>query len=141
MINNESVINSLIEQWTVIESLSDKLRPFVGIVGGKIFNGPAPPDESFNLLLVLSYSCLDEFLSQCLIEDIFSVNVKGKFPMLGAKMVASKQSIKWKNYKLINEGKIARNNLAHKSKFADKKECEKYIDAVKNEFLGWGILS
>ena len=56
-------------------------------------------------------------------------------------MEDSKNSLEWKNYEAVYEGKEQRNKLAHESKLASKEDCLRYVVAVRQEFIAWGILT
>jgi hypothetical protein len=142
MIQDDEFKQGIQEQWSAISELEKRLKPIIsqGLMGGFRSNGS--PDESYNLLLVLAYSSLDEVLSQCIAEHVFECPLNGRrFLMLGTKMESSKISITWNAYDLIDEGKKARNNLAHQSVFANKNDCIKYVEAVRKELKIWGLFS
>lgn len=141
MINSEECKEELNKQWETIEQLGKKLRPWKGIVGGRIFEGRGSPDEAYNLLLVLAYASVDELLDQMIQEGVFTCPRSGKrAPMLGTKMDRSRGYIKWKNYDEVYAGKEARNRLAHSSQFVAKTDCLRYMNEIKSQFVEWGVL-
>jgi len=101
----------------------------------------APQDELFNLTLVLAYAVLDQVLDELIAQGIFSCAPSRRPPMLGAKMAASKGSLPWQDYDLIEAGRAARNSLAHEGKLLSKADCIAYVAALEVELEAWSILS
>ncbi len=142
MISDCQIKNELIELWESIDKLEKRFKPLKYIAAGTIIEERGSPDESYNLLLVLAYSALDELLSQCILEGMFtSSQPNNRFQNLGTKMDDSKNDLNWIDYQSVYDGKEIRNNLAHQSELANKEECLKYVEAIRREFIGWGILN
>ena len=108
--------------------------------GGAVAVNFTPPEEFYNLLLVLAYCTLDNVLGE-LIRQGTVVCLKKQCFQLGDKMESAKSVIPWLDYNLINTGRTARNDLAHKSKIASKKDCLKYVEAVGQQLKAWNIIS
>lgn len=108
---------------------------------GAGFITTVPREETFNLILVLAYSVLDQVLDELMAQGVFTCNASRKPPMLGTKMAASRASLSWQNYDLVETGKTARNALAHKGKLLSKADCLAYVAAVEAELVAWSILA
>jgi hypothetical protein len=89
MIRDASVRASINEQWTSIAYLVNYSRS--SIIGGPGPVNETPPDEFYNLALVLAYCALDEFPTQLISER--RLMCRGR--MLGARMEAAKTQLKW----------------------------------------------
>jgi hypothetical protein len=90
------------------------------LIAPGVFIAETPPDEIYNLPLILAYAVLDQVLNELMCQGSFSppVNKKGatiRIPALGVKMAASKAGLQWMDYDLVAEGKNARNQLAHEA--------------------------
>jgi hypothetical protein len=59
---------------------------------------------------------------------------------LGKLIKASEKKLPWQAFALIKEGAKRRNDIAHHGAVVPRGECWKYIDAIKTQFLAWGIL-
>jgi hypothetical protein len=105
---------------------------------GGLFINESPPESFYNLPFVLAYAILDQVLANLIDQGAISCHTKR--PMLGEKMEASKSVIPWQNYALVDAGKTARNELAHKAKLLGKAACFEYIGAIEKELRAWGGL-
>lgn len=140
MIRDPVVKAEIDKAWTTVAFLISYNRSYV--VGSTVMLNEIPPETFYNLPLVLAYATMDDTLGQLIIEDtIKCVKKKGKCFNLGDKMESAKNAIAWINFELVNEGRIARNGLAHESKLVEKYRCIKYIHAVENELRNWGVIS
>jgi hypothetical protein len=135
MIADPAVKAELSQEWSVVEGLRNWSHGYL-IPGGGYVN-ETPPIEFYNLPLVLAYCALDDFLIQCTKENFFPAPARNQ---LGARMHASISAISWVDSKLVDQGRTARNDLAHKAKIVTKADCLKYIDAIGSEFRSWGII-
>ena len=68
MISDLQFRNEMLQQWQSLDQLAKKFNPRKHFVSGMIFQESGSPSESYNLLLVLAFSALDEYLSKCLDE-------------------------------------------------------------------------
>ena len=68
------------------------------------------------------------------------VHSPSKAWQLGIKMAASQNAMAWKDYDLVNNGRCARNDLAHEAKLLSEVDCRRFIDAVESELKAWGIV-
>ncbi len=55
-------------------------------------------------------------------------------------MAASQNALPWQDYELINNGRDARNALAHQAKLLSKADCLRFIDAIESELKAWGVV-
>jgi len=95
-----------------------------------------PPDNYYNLPLVLAFAVLDEALGEHIQQGTFKCGDR-RPPLLGAKMSASRNAIPWQDYSLVELGKTARNKLTHEAQFIPKADCFKFIDAIERELKAW----
>jgi hypothetical protein len=54
-------------------------------------------------------------------------------------MLASKLSINWNNYQLVDNGRDKRNEVAHKGMLHSKYICLKFINAIEDELTNWNF--
>ncbi len=94
------------------------------------------PEDSYNLPLVLAYAVLDRVLRELRDQGAFTCNTW----KLGAKMAASQNVLPWQDYHLVDNGRVARNYLAHKAKLLSKADCLQFIDAIESELTAWNIV-
>jgi hypothetical protein len=135
MIRSDGFKKEIREQWQVIRKLCRQShRQWMAL--GVMIN-ETPPEELYNLPLVLACSLLDETLGQMSDEGKF---VLAGFTMLGSKMRASKDKIGWQNYSLVEHGVKARNRLAHEGELLSKENCFMFIRAIGSELIAWGLL-
>jgi hypothetical protein len=106
-----------------------------------------PPEEFYNLPLVLAYGALEDVLAQLLDERVFPWPKKRdgshiKRPTLDNMMTASHThgAPQWVNYTKVNAGRVARNGVAHKGVLLTKPDCLAFIDTVEVELKAWSIL-
>ena len=134
------VLDEFAEDWQGIQKLLKAITGKCRLVGSVIHNEPDAPEEAFSLPLVLAYATLDKALSE-LAESAnyagFKVNPKTH---LGVKMETSvRVGVLWIDYDTVEAGKQARNDVAHKAKFASKADCLQFIQAVEQELKSWGF--
>jgi hypothetical protein len=130
------------KEWASVAALINWNRSFA-VGAPPVFVNVTPPDTFYNLPLLLAYSTLDHVLVQLIIEGQFVCqNKKGKdCQWLGERMLAAKNAIPWIDYNLVDEGREARNAVAHEAKLSDAKDCIKYISAVQAELKNWNIIA
>jgi len=134
MIHNRQTKSEIAQDWSVVRKLCNtaKTRYLPGF--GVIVN--TPPEEIYNLPLVLAYAVLDRVLNVLRDQGEFSC----KSWKLGAKMDASQNKLPWKDYCLVDKGRDARNELAHDAKLLSKADCLHFIDAIESELRAWSIV-
>ena len=111
-------------------------------MAGGVYINETPPEEFFNLPLVLAYALLDEVLAELIGQGVFVCSPRGKAPaLLGAKMSASKGALPWIDYAAVEAGKEARNELAHQGKLLPRQECFRLIDLIGAELVAWSVLA
>ena len=103
------------------------------MAGGEMIN-ETPLEVFANLPFVLAYAALDDALVALDTKGLWAIG------MLGKKMKASKLHLPWVNYKLVNEGREKRNDLAHGSKLLSRADCLRYIEAVGVELKAFGCI-
>jgi len=136
MIADPNIRAEIAQEWQTVQTLCRPDRTYVAGGPAPVIITEAASDEHYNLPLVLAYAVLDEVLDALIAQGVFSC----KSWMLGAKMAASKAALPWQNYALVDQGKTARNDLAHEAKLADKAQCLKFVDAIELELKAWGVI-
>ena len=134
MINDQTVRADIIQQWETVHTLSQRVHRTA--MAGTVMINETPLDEHFNLPFVLAFAVLDQALNELIAQRIFSCTRWE----LGAKMLASKGSVVWTNYSLVDQGKMARNKLAHEAKLISKADALRFIRAIEDELRAWRIL-
>ena len=139
MIKDPVVRAELEAEWKTVRALTNWHRVHM-MMGGAV--NVSPPEEFYNLPLVLAYSALDHALAQFIAEGVFGCKTSKGKPCynLGDKIKAAKTGLSWKDFTTVEEGQGVRNDLAHRTKLAGKKNCLRYIDAIEIEFRSWGLL-
>lgn len=89
-----------------------------------------------SLVLIFAFAVLNDVLD--------SLRADGRFDCgrreVGALMHASRSSLPWSNYALVDEARDVRNDVAHRGRIVARDECWLYINAVEDELIGWGVL-
>ena len=124
--------------WAGVEALRSRLQrsafASVGVVGGSF---PATlANAAHNLPFVHAYAVLNDALLQLADEGHF---VRKNF-FLGDLLKRSRKVLPWQDFALVSMGAKHRNDVAHRGKLLGRKDCWNYIDAVKAELTGWGVL-
>ena len=91
---------------------------------------------SYNLCLLFAYSVLERVLRELRDEGIFSSSKE-----LGALMANSKTVLPWQDYSKADEGRERRNDVAHRRHILERADCWKYIDAIEDELVAWGVVA
>ena len=135
MIKDPVVIAQRSAEWAAVRTLcANASRGHV--LPGTYFTSSAP--EGFlNLPFVLAFAVLDQVLADLVDQGTFLC--KGTRPLLGVKMAASEHVLPWKDYTLVEAGKNARNDMAHRAILLSDKECLSCIEAIVVELKAWGV--
>ena len=134
MIRDQDVRSVIARDWEGIRRLCTRSQEPVFVLD-KIVDQPRS-DESYNLPFLLVYGVLDEVLTELRDQGQFSCPSR----QLGHKMAASRNHLPWDNYDLVDQGRNARNRLAHDTVLLSKCDCLKYVDAVESELHMWGVM-
>jgi len=137
MIYDQHVRSDILQEWTAVRKLCAGSHRQCMIPGGAFIN-ETPPESFYNLPFLLAYAILDQVLTELIDQE--SIQCKQKKPLLGDKMAASLNVLPWQNYTLIEDGKTARNELAHEARLLTKNDCFAYIDAIETELKAWDVL-
>jgi hypothetical protein len=136
MISDLKVKAEVAQQWDALRALCNSRRSYYLPGAGQITE--TPRDTFYNLPLVLAYAVLDQVLDELMGQGAFP-KPKGRL-LLGAKMEASRVDLPWIGYSLVEEGRVARNHLAHRAKLRTQADCFRFIDAVESELKAWGVI-
>lgn len=137
MIHDHQTRSAIAQDWAATRKLCAGSHRQAQIPGGSFIN-ETPPESFYNLPFFLAYAILDQVLGELIGQG--TVQCARKRPLLGDKMAASINVLPWQNYKLVETGKNARNELAHEAKLLGKSNCFVYIDAIETELKAWGVL-
>jgi hypothetical protein len=138
MIRDAPALAEIRKNWAGVETLRTRLQvsafASVGILGGHF---PfVLSNAAHNLPFMHAFAVLNDVLKQLVLEGHF----QGKSIFLGALLQNSEKALPWRDFALVSVGVDRRNDVAHRGQLLDREECWKYIDAVKAELSGWGIL-
>jgi hypothetical protein len=138
MINDPLMLSEIGKQWAAVRTLCRGSHRQIVMPGAGTYC-ETPPDELFNLPLVLAYGVMDQVLDELILQGTFP-NPSGRKPPLGAKMDASRAHPSWLDYAQIELGKKARNDVAHEGTLFPKADCLRFIDAIERQLKAWGII-
>jgi hypothetical protein len=138
MIRDATVLAEIRKNWDGVEALRTSLQvsafASVGVIGGTF---PfALLNAAHNLPFMHALAVLNDVLKQLALEGHF--NCRSIF--LGALVEKSETALSWRDFALVSIGVDRRNDVAHRGQLLDTGECWKYVDAIKSELSGWGIL-
>ncbi|MBM2831858.1 MAG: hypothetical protein HW414_910 [Dehalococcoidia bacterium] len=137
MIANQNVLTEIRSDWKSVRRKQARVQRYMFIGGGHILP-VALADFAYNLVLIYAYSVLHDILRQLLLEGRF-LAPRNK-SSLGQLMQASKNTLPWVDFALVDEGRGRRNKVAHKDLLIPRAETWKYIDAIEKELVKWGII-
>lgn len=132
MISDQVVLEEIKQGWQGAEVLRKKTT--ASLFGGDFTIFIA--DQAHNLPFIHACSVLNDVLLQLKEEGHFSCR---KF-FLGALLNASKDKLTWQNFTLLKECVEKRNEVAHKGQIIPRGDCWKYMDAIREQLIVWGIL-
>jgi len=92
---------------------------------------------SHNLCLLFAFSVLEHILLQLKKEGIFASSSDNLGPMMTD---SHSSGFRWRDFELVVEGREKRNGIAHRRILIARGECLKYIDAIEEELITWGIV-
>ena len=134
MIRDQQAKSEIAQDWRAVRKLRNPVRTSVLPGFGVIVEEPV--HDFYNLPLVLAYAVLDQVLNELRDQSEF----RSKNSKLGTKMFASRKALPWQDYGLVDNGREARNDLAHEAKLLSKADCLRYIDAIESELRAWNIV-
>lgn len=128
---------SLRAAWVSVRKAQEMMR--TNIVFGFV-RGAAQSEDfkraGFNLVMIFAFAVLSDALELLGDEGAFVCKARD----LGRLMEASRGSLRWVDYKLIDEGRERRNDIAHRWQTVSIESCLKYIDGIERELIAWRIL-
>ncbi len=92
---------------------------------------------AYSLTLLFGFTVIEHVLQQLSAEGHFACRSK----FVGSLMAASRHSLPWVNFTLVDEAREQRNKIAHQQQWISIEDCERYLNAIENELRAWGILS
>ncbi len=139
MIRDATVLADVRQNWVGVEALRTKLQvsAFASISMGDGGLYPfALSNAAHNLPFIHAYAVLNEVLQQLADEGHFTTKTR----FLGELLRKSKKALPWRDFALVKAGALRRNDVAHRGDLLNRDDCRKYVDAVKVELYGWGVL-
>lgn len=137
MIKDAIALQELRDSWRGVEALRDKLqRALLGSFAQGASFAIFAADAAHNLPFVHACAALNDTLAQLQSEGHF----RCRSIFLGALVSSSKVALPWKNFALIEEAVTRRNDVAHRGEVLPRKDCWRYIDAIKIELTAWSIV-
>lgn len=138
MVRDPDMLKSLRQEWEAVRSAQGRVQLHLyAAVGGLSFFPHKLADISYSLVLLFACAVLKDVLIQLCNEGNFT----SKRNQLGTLMHSSKAAaIPWVNFALVDRAREERNDVAHKQKILPRCECWKFIDAIENELVNWGIV-
>jgi hypothetical protein len=109
------------------------------MVPGGSFVCETPPGNYFNLPFVLAYGVLDEVLKELILQGAVP-RPGGSRVFLGDRMQVAASALSWIDFISLDQGRMKRNNVAHKGVLLDGKECIFYVEAIQREFEHWRLI-
>ena len=137
MIVDTAALTEIRESWRGVEGLRDKLqRALLGSFAQGASSAIFAADAAHNLPFVHACTVLNDVLGQLKQEGLF----QSKSIFLGALVSVSKDKLPWKNLPLIEEAVTRRNGIAHRAEILPRGDCWRFIDAIRDELISWGVL-
>jgi len=139
MIHKNSLLTELKNDWAGIEKLVSVLRDNSVLLptGGMV--QIRHQSEAYNIPFLLSYGVLEKVLKALCKQDQWK-NPKNDDEKLVWLMFKSKDHLSWKDFDTVDDGRKARNNLAHEAVLLRKDDCIRFITAIRSELVAWAIL-
>ena len=138
MIKDSEVLDSIRSSWETVrisQAMVQTNLNFAFAFGG--FQSHDFRKLCYSLVLLFAYSVLEDSLRELKQQGVFQAeNLK-----LGTLMHSSKVSLHWLKFDLVDKGRERRNDVAHYRAYVESPECWKYIDAIEDELVAWGILA
>lgn len=138
MIHDAIALAEVQQSWAGVEVLRARLQrsafASVGFLGG-VFPFVLS-NAAQNLPFIHAYAVLNDVLEQLADEGRFSC----KSIFLGELLKKSEKALPWRDFALVADGAGRRNDVAHRGQLLDRGDCWRYVDAVKAELSGWGIV-
>ena len=138
MIKDVDVLHGIQDEWETVRKTWEMAS--ANIVWSFVSGGHVSQEFSsvaYSLTLLFSFTVLEHVLQQLRDERRFAC----KSNFIGNLMTASKNSLPWIDFALIDEARERRNDIAHRQQWIEIDDCKKYIDAIESELRGWNILS
>jgi len=137
MVKDQAALQNIQASWktvrTVQGSVGANLASAMGMFGGVSHNFR---DLAHSLVLLFAFSVLEDTLKQLRDESAFTSDSS----QLGKLMERSETPLPWVDFAKVDAGRECRNNLAHEMQVPSRADSWKYIDAIENELVGWGVL-
>lgn len=126
------------KEWNSVRKFQNRIQANLNASGMMFGTGAthAIRDISHNLVLLFAFSVFEDVLKQLKAEKYFISDNNN----LGNLMHKSQNHLPWQNFTLVDEARERRNEIAHDQTIFPRDDCWKYIDAIENELVQWGVI-
>jgi hypothetical protein len=124
-------------QWKSVRASQDYIAANVAAGAVNILGVPQDSrfqDGAHTLLLFFAFAVLELALRTARQREI------RERPDLNRRMKASKPLLPWQDYATVSQARKRRNAVAHRWQVIPRAETAKYINAIEDEFIAWGIV-
>ena len=126
------------KEWNSVRKFQNRIQANLNASGMMFGTGAthAIRDISHNLVLLFAFSVFEDVLKQLKAEKHFTSDNNN----LGNLMHGSQNDLPWQNFLLVDEAREKRNEIAHDQTILPRDDCWKYINAIENELVQWGVI-
>jgi hypothetical protein len=137
LIADEVTLAELRAMWRGVQLLRDRIQMsgMGAFAMGSVFHQPMQ-DVANNLPFIHGCSVLGDSLRQLANEGHFEC----RSIFLGKLFAASEGAIPWTDRDLIRQAIESRNGIAHRGEVIPRAECWRFLDAIRTELQGWGVV-
>ena len=138
MVKDQAALQNIQASWKNVRTFQDRVSANLASSMGGWDVGVSHNfrDLAHSLVLLFAFSVLEDKLRQLRDESAFTSDSS----QLGKLMERSKTPLPWVNFAEVDAGRDCRNKLAHHMQVPSRADSWKYIDAIENELVGWGVL-
>jgi len=126
------------KEWNSVREFQNRIQANLNASGMMFGTGATHVirDISHNLVLLFAFSVFEDVLKQLKEEKYFTSDNN----QLGNLMHKSQNYLPWQNFTFVDEARERRNEIAHDQTIFPRGDCWKYIDAIENELVQWGVI-
>jgi hypothetical protein len=139
MIRDPTALADAQAEWALVRATRERIganlaASHVGI--GAMGTSHAFKNLAYTLWLLFAFSVLERVLIQLHSEGKFT----SRSMQLGALMDASKSSLPWQDFALVDEARAKRNDVAHRMAVLGRGDTWRYVEAIEIELRAWAIV-
>jgi hypothetical protein len=138
VIKDTTARNSILEQWKTVRLYQAMMQ--TNTLGGFVVGAIYSPDflnGCDTLVLVFAFSVFERALRSLYKEKVFAAEATAGVKGL---MLASRASLPWVNFSLVDQAREERQQAAHGVKIVPREDSLRYVDAMEAELVAWGVL-